>query len=142
MDRDVVLNKLESLRRCLRRIEDRRPVDVDALRADLDAQDILVLNLERAVQICVDVGLHILSGTESPVPETMAMAFEALHRIHVLDAITAERMAKAVGFRNTAVDAYQAIDWDIVFRIATRHLADFEDFARQVRIAAGLEDRR
>lgn len=141
MDRDVVLNKLESLRRCLRRIEDRRPVDVDALRADLDAQDILVLNLERAVQICVDVGLHILSGTESPVPETMAMTFEALHRIHVLDAPTAERMAKAVGFRNTAVHAYQAIDWYIVFRIATRHLADFEAFACQVRIAAGLDDR-
>ena len=44
----------------------------------------------------------------------------------------AERMAKAVGFRNTAVHAYQEIDWQIVFIIITKHLGDFREFARQV----------
>jgi uncharacterized protein YutE (UPF0331/DUF86 family) len=44
----------------------------------------------------------------------------------------AERMTKAVGFRNTALHAYQAIDWEIVFRIATEHLDDFRAFSRQI----------
>jgi uncharacterized protein YutE (UPF0331/DUF86 family) len=41
-------------------------------------------------------------------------------------------MGKAVGFRNTAVHAYQEIDWEIVYRIITEHLSDFRDFSRQI----------
>ena len=62
----------------------------------------------------------------------MAQTFEALKKTGCLDAATAERMVKAVGFRNTAVHAYQEIDWDIVYRIITEHLDDFRDFARQI----------
>jgi uncharacterized protein YutE (UPF0331/DUF86 family) len=41
-------------------------------------------------------------------------------------------MAKSVGFRNTAVHAYQEIDWNIVYCIITEHLDDFRDFAQQI----------
>ena len=108
MDKDVVLNKLESLRRCLQRVQDKTPASVDLLIEDYDLQDIIALNLERAIQTCVDIGLHIISDLEIPVPETMAKTFESLKQAGVLDEGTAERMAKSVGFRNTAVHAYQA----------------------------------
>lgn len=132
MDEDVVLNKLESLRRCIGRVESKTPDSVSLLKADLDLQDIIALNLERAVQTCVDIALHIISDLEVAVPDSMAGAFETLHNAECLDAETADRMIKAVGFRNTAVHAYQAIDWEIVYRIATDHLDDFRDFARQI----------
>ncbi len=41
-------------------------------------------------------------------------------------------MKKAIGFRNIAVHAYDTINWQIVFAIATRHLDDFDRFARTV----------
>ncbi len=41
-------------------------------------------------------------------------------------------MKKVVGFRNVAVHNYREIDWRVVHAIATRHLADFEAFARAV----------
>lgn len=132
MDRDVVLNKLESLRRCLQRVQDKTPASVDLLIEDYDLQDIIVLNLERSVQMCVDIGLHIISDLEVPAPETMADTFSVLARADCLDDAVAERMIKAVGFRNTAVHAYQEIDWHIVYRIIAEHLDDFRDFARQV----------
>jgi uncharacterized protein YutE (UPF0331/DUF86 family) len=62
--------------------------------------------LERAIQTCVDIGLHIISELEISVPETMAQTFETLKKAGCLGAATAERMVKAVGFRNTAVHAY------------------------------------
>lgn len=132
MDKDVVLNKLESLRRCIQRVEDKTPASGDRLLADYDLQDIIVLNLERSIQTCVDIGLHIISDLEVAVPETMAKTFESLRKIGCLDAAIAERMKKAVGFRNTAVHAYQEIDWHIVYRIITDHLDDFRDFSREV----------
>lgn len=54
MDREVIEQKLKSLRRCLRRIETKCPSDVATLVTDIDLQDIVALNLSRAVQICVE----------------------------------------------------------------------------------------
>jgi uncharacterized protein YutE (UPF0331/DUF86 family) len=132
MDKDVLLHKLESLRRCIARIESKTPETYEELVDDYDLQDIIVLNLERSVQICVDIGLHIISDLEISPPETMADTFRVLEKAEVLEPRVAERMSKAVGFRNTAVHAYQELDWHIVFKIATSHLDDFKGFARQV----------
>ena len=59
----VIEEKLESLRRCLARIRQRRPDSAQALLNDADAQDILSLNLVRAVQLCVDIAAHRLTDT-------------------------------------------------------------------------------
>ena len=132
MDKDVVLNKLESLRRCITRVQEKTPPSLDLLKENYDLQDIIVLNLERAVQTCVDIGLHLASDREMPVPDSMAETFKNLNRAGILDDRTAERMTKAVGFRNTAVHAYQEMDWEIVYRIITEHLDDFRAFSRQI----------
>lgn len=50
MDQELTAQKLESLRRCINRLETRCPASADDLTADLDAQDIVALNLTRAVQ--------------------------------------------------------------------------------------------
>lgn len=62
MDATVVAQKLESLRRCLVRIETKCPTDPAQLEADFDLQDIVSLNLSRAVQLCVDIGAHLIAG--------------------------------------------------------------------------------
>lgn len=58
MDTIVLEAKLESLRRCLSRVEQTCPATVEALEKDPDAQDILSLNLSRAIQICVDMAMR------------------------------------------------------------------------------------
>lgn len=78
MDRLIVARKLDSLRRCLDRVRERCPADVETLAHDPDLQDIVVLNLSRAVQICVDLALHTLSSQSQPVPDTMGQAFDQL----------------------------------------------------------------
>lgn len=132
MDRLIVERKLDSLQRCIERVASRRPPSVEALEADIDLQDILVLNLSRAVQICVDLAAHLLSGLPVPPPDTMGAAFERLTEAGILDPELSLRMRKAVGFRNIAVHAYDAIDWEIVHAIATDRLQDFKAFARTV----------
>ena len=69
MDRLIVSRKLDSLRRCLDRVRERCPASVATLAGDPDLQDIVVLNLSRAMQICVDLALHTLSSLEQPVPD-------------------------------------------------------------------------
>ena len=132
MDRQVIDQKLESLRRCLKRIEAKCPAQAEALLADLDLQDILSLNLSRAVQLAVDMGAHIIAQLEVPAPGTMGQTFDLLADQGVLDRALAQQLKKAVGFRNIAVHNYDAINWYMVHSIARDHLSDFSRFATAV----------
>ncbi len=78
MDRQVIDQKLESLRRCLQRIQEKFPADAAELQSNFDLQDIIALNLSRAVQLTVDIGSHIISTMNMPAPETMGQTFEIL----------------------------------------------------------------
>lgn len=131
MDEQLVAQKLESLRRCIQRVESRLPENLDALLHDLDAQDIIALNLTRAVQMCVDIASHWLAEhTEATAPKTMGQAFEALARLGVIEVSLATRMRKSVGFRNVMIHNYDDVNWEIVFAICRYHLDDFRQFAR------------
>ncbi len=132
MDREVTQRKLEALRHCLARLRARRPATAAVLAMDEDAQDVLVLNLSRAVQLCVDIAAHRLAESSLPVPATMGEAFASLAIGGTIDAELASRLRRAVGFRNIAVHNYESIDWDIVFTLAGEPLADFEAFAAAV----------
>lgn len=128
----ILLTKLDSLQRCLSRVSAKAPSCLEDLEKDLDIQDIITLNLERAVQVCVGIAAHILAEFTTPAPSTMAESFDRLHEVGVISEQTALRMKKAVGFRNVAVHEYQKIDWLIVYRIVTEHQGDFKQFAREV----------
>lgn len=141
MDRRVIADKLERLRRCVQRVEHKRPPTLVTLAADVDLQDILSVNLERAVQLCVDIAAHIIASREVPAPTTMAAAFEALHALHILSPDLANSMKKAVGFRNIVVHNYQEIDWGIVFNICHHKLDDFRAFAQAIGHILSREDR-
>lgn len=128
----VIEAKLTSLRRCVTRLEEKRPGTLEALEADIDLQDILAVNLERAVQLCVDIALHLIAASDQSAPPTMGEAFRTLHRMEVLGSETAEALVKAVGFRNVAVHLYQEIDLAIVFDVVTNRLGVFREFTRSI----------
>ncbi|MCE8025296.1 MULTISPECIES: type VII toxin-antitoxin system HepT family RNase toxin [Halomonadaceae] len=131
MDQLLINQKLESLRRCVMRLESRCPSSVEALEADLDAQDILALNLTRAVQLCVDIAAHwIAEHHELTSPITMGQSFDVLAERDVISRALADDMRKSVGFRNIVVHNYEAVNWQVVFAICRDHLDQFRQFAR------------
>lgn len=138
MDRDVIAQKIESLRRCVERVRQKSPATATALATDPDTQDILTLNLTRAVQLCVDIGAHLIAAQDKPAPDTMGQTFDVLADMGVISLELSARMKKAVGFRNIAVHNYEAIDWEITYAIATRHLDDFTAFAASVVESTGI----
>lgn len=132
MDRDLIESKLESLRRCIARIAAKTPASSEQLQRDLDLQDVIALNLQRAVQLSVDLAAHVIADTDVRPPSTMAENFTILKDLSIITPALAERMTKAVGFRNIAVHTYQHIDWNIVYQICRHHLDDFRQFAQAV----------
>lgn len=132
MDQRIIAIKLESLRRCIKRVEDKRPAYLNLLVENEDLQDILVLNLTRAVQLCVDIGSHIISESDVPAPKTMGEVFASLEKLGAITPQTCDVLKKAVGFRNVAVHNYDTMNWEIVFAICEKSLADFSKFGREI----------
>jgi len=132
VDRAIVLFKIESLERRVDRVQSKVPQTSRELAQDLDAQDVIVLNLERVVQLCVDIAAHVVADLKTPAPMTMAEGFDGLHKAGVIDEGVAQRMKKAVGFRNIAVHEYRTINWDVVYSIMTERLDDFRQYAAAI----------
>ena len=99
MDRQVIEQKIESLRRCLVRVKQKTPATAAELEQDPDAQDVITFNLTRAVQLSVDIGTHLIAGSDQPAPDTMGQTFDVLARMTLIGPELALRMKKAVGFR-------------------------------------------
>ena len=133
MDDDVVIAKLESLDRCINRIRSKTPDSYDAFADDLDSQEIMALNLERRVQLSVDVALRVLAKQRGPnLPGNMADAFRHLCAAGVIDPETSAQLISAVGFRNISVHSYQEVDPEIVWSILQNHLDVFSRYAQQI----------
>ena len=129
IDKKVIGEKLLSLNRCLERVKLHTPANVEALQSDFDTQDIICLNIQRAVQISVDIAAHILTEQLHEQASTMAETFLALSRYELLDSQLASRLAKAVGFRNIAVHEYDTLDMNILYSIITKEIGCFYEFS-------------
>lgn len=124
MNSIVIKTKLESLRRCIDRIESKKPKTFEDLLKDIDTQDILALNLERSVQLCVDIANHILSSLDDAPAMSMAESFERLSEKKIIPKELGQNLKRAVGFRNLSVHAYDKIDWQLVWNILEENLND------------------
>ncbi len=130
MSKEVRSQKLDSVARCLNRISQNIPISPDDLKKNLDQQDILILNLERLVQSSVDCAAILIADRGwLPLPDSMTMTFEILCNRNIISKALAERLSKAVGFRNLCVHEYDKLNWEIVYRIVTIHIDEFREFA-------------
>jgi len=128
MNSIVIASKLESLRSCLDRIRSKKPDTLNQLLEDIDMQDILALNLERSIQLCVDIANHILSSLDDAPAMSMAESFERLSENEIISVELAGNLRRAVGFRNLSVHAYDKIDWSLVWTNFESDLNDLINF--------------
>ena len=133
----VIVSKLESLRRCLDRITSKKPESLDQLLEDIDMQDILALNLERSIQLCVDIANHILSSLDDSPAMSMAETFERLSEKGIISNELAGNLRRAVGFRNLSVHAYDKIDWNLVWNNFESDLNDLVQFVEIIETKYG-----
>ena len=124
---DVLLAKLASIDRCLQRIKkvtDNKPESVE----NIDTQDIVVLNLQRAVQASIDIAALYISKNHLGLPDTLKAHFTMLREVGVISNELCERLEAMVGFRNIAVHQYQEINIKILHTIARKGWEDLISF--------------
>ena len=131
VDRDIILQKVNQMQNCLRRIEETVKGDAERLE-EHDEQDIFVLNLQRAIQSAIDLAAHVVSDEALGLPSELKENFILLKKARIIDKSLCARLEKMVGFRNIAVHEYEEIDVGILKSIYKNNLKDLEVFYERV----------
>ncbi len=128
----TVVAKLERLGQCLARVESKRPFSAERLATDMDLQDVVSINLERALQQCLDLASMAVAAMPVPPASSAGATFDVLAQAGCILPETARRMRRATAFRNLLVHAYERVDWRAVHGFLDTSISDLRAFAREL----------
>jgi uncharacterized protein YutE (UPF0331/DUF86 family) len=66
---DVIINKAASLERCVKRIREVHAGDDKNLYENLTSQESILLNLQRACEVSIDLAMHVIRKRRLGVPQ-------------------------------------------------------------------------
>ena len=127
----VIINKLESIERCINRIKEEYEGNPENLE-DYRRNDAIVLNLQRACESVTDIAMYVISTRKLGIPQTKKEAFDLLKNANLISDELCKKMKGMVGFRNIAIHEYKQIDEEILQDVIENHLKDLTDFTRQM----------
>ena len=128
VDKDLLFAKINNIQNCLQRIEKTSHLPHRDLLQNMDIQDIVVLNLQRAVQSVIDMAAHVVASENLGIPSSQKEFFLILEKNKIITHSLSQAMQKMVGFRNIAVHDYSTIDPHILISILETHLGELENF--------------
>lgn len=127
----VILNKFESVERCINRINEEYQNDSNNLN-NLTKSDAIMLNLQRACELVIDTANYVVANRNLGIVQSKKDAFEILLKNKFISDEMCTNMKKMVGFRNIAVHDYQDVDEEILIDVIENHLQDLQEFIRQM----------
>ncbi|SRR5579875_250936 len=121
---DVLVNKAAVIERCIKRVLEEYRGHESELETNFTRQDSIVLNLQRACEAAIDLGMRIVRLKQLGVPQSSRDIFVLLEEAHIIDGSLSKSLQGMVGFRNIAIHDYRKMSLEIVRHIVDERLAD------------------
>ncbi len=126
---DVILNKIESIKRCLKRIEE----DYDEeFETNYTKQDAVILNIQRLIQQAIDLGAYVVKKYKLGIPKSSREIFEILENKNIIEKDLSENLKKMVGFRNLAIHEYMKLKVEVIEYIIKERIFDSLKFVKRI----------
>jgi uncharacterized protein YutE (UPF0331/DUF86 family) len=138
VDKTLILTKAGSVRKYINRIREKGNIEFPTFLEDIDCQEIVLFNLQMAIQNCIDIAAHIISDEGFGIPGSTGDLFYLLEENHYLDQAMTEKMIKTVGLRNLIVHEYGKIDLKRIFDAVHSDLNDLNDYLAMIFKGIGL----
>jgi uncharacterized protein YutE (UPF0331/DUF86 family) len=132
VDKDIILAKSSAVKKHIKRIKDLPLQDFQTFQDNSDYQDILLFNIQLAVQNCIDIAAHIISDEDLGIPGSTNEMFYTLEENGYLTRDMTEKMVRAVGFRNLIVHEYVNLKLERVYEISKKDINDLEIFLKHI----------
>lgn len=138
VDRDIVFAKMGSAKHHITRVKRHAEIKRSEFQVNEDTQDVVVFNFQLAIQNCIDIAAHIVSGEGMGLAGSTNEMFYFLEEHQIIDQQLAEKMTKAVGLRNLIVHEYGKLDMAKIYQASQNDINDLHDFLKAVVIAYDL----
>jgi uncharacterized protein YutE (UPF0331/DUF86 family) len=126
---DIVLNKKESIERCIKQIRTYYKLPGDGpFEEDRLRQDAIALNLQRACEQCIDLANHTIRVRKLGLPKESRESFRLLAAESIIPRDLAARLEGMVGFRNVLVHEDQRMDIKLMIDVIENRLDDLLHF--------------
>ena len=113
MIQDIVINKVQSIQRCVKRAREEY-AQANDFAHDFSRQDAAILNITRACEQSIDLANHLLKSYKLGVPNSSADSFELLANQSIISHELVDKLRSMTGFRNIAIHQYQALQLPII----------------------------
>ena len=110
VNKSIICTRIANIEKSIAKLIEKSRIKADVFKSDSDLQDIVIHNLQLAIQGSIDIASHILSDEGWEVPGTTVGLFEVLLKHKVIDSKTTDIMRNMAGFRNLLVHEYDTID--------------------------------
>lgn len=127
VDSESIAARLDRLTPLLTEMEEIRAAGHEAYVAEFRSRLAASHAMQLAVQICIDVGAHLIAELGLETPSDYRGVFGSLRKAG-LDPQLADRLGNAAGMRNILVHDYLEVDDDAVWDALGR-LDDLRQFA-------------
>jgi len=128
---DILLNKYQIAKRCIKRIKEEYDNDPENLR-NYTKQDSIILNIQRLSEAAIDIAMHITAELELGLPQSSRDGFEILENNEMIDSKMSQKLKAMVGFRNIAVHEYQKLNLKIVEKIIEEEIDKILQFSEDM----------
>lgn len=128
---DILINKNETVKRCIKRINEEYQGNPKNLE-NYTKQDSIILNIQRLAEAAIDIAMHIVAELDLGVPQNSREAFQFLAAENLIEAEMAEKLKAMVGFRNIAVHEYQKLNLKIVEAIIENEIEEVKNFSQKM----------
>ena len=132
VDREVFERLVKNLKNVLDGLKSKQSCTEQEYLTNDDLQMIVERKLEIAIQLCLDLGSHIISERNLPYPETFKDVFRLLGAEKILSLDLAEKLEMMASFRNVLVHEYVRVDARKVYQVLQKDLKDIEDFLNEI----------
>lgn len=129
---DVVINKIQSIQRCVQRARAEYGTDLQRFESDFTRQDAALLNVLRACEQAIDLANHVIKSRKLGIPSSSAESFDLLQAKSIIDSDLSEKLKKMIVFRNTLVHQYQRMDFEIVKSVILSGLDDLVELGDRI----------
>lgn len=132
IEKEIIEKLLDELKDYIYDIENMNFSETELL-GKRDIQHLLNHRLHTAVEICIDIAMHIASSLELPGRENAQDVILLLGKNKIIPEKLAEEFQKAPRLRNLLIHGYAKIDYSFLFKDYKKDLEDIKSFASEVR---------
>lgn len=83
MKDDIIINKIETIKKCIKRVEEEYENNPSNLE-NCTKQDSIILNIQRLCEAGIELGIHVIRINKYGIPQSSQEVFRILEKNNVI----------------------------------------------------------